>query len=121
MVVIAVLAGFMLGAQATGQGSTPENTYKGLDLCNYARVKQPQSSSYLNVRSGPGTQFRKLDQLPTGTVVYVCDEQGDWVNIFYGKADTPCGVVLRQGLNAKKAQDCKSGWANRKWIEIISG
>ena len=90
-------------------------------LCNYARVRHVQVGSHLSVRSGPGLQFSKVDQLRAGKPVYICDEQGDWLKIFYGGEETPCGSVSSVGLDVRKAAACKSGWVNRKWIDVLSG
>jgi SH3-like domain-containing protein len=119
MFLLALLAITMFGTQQSAQVPAPVTTYRGLDLCNYAEVKPLQSAMHLIVRSGPGKQFQKIDQLEGGAVVYTCDEHADWLKIYY--ATGPCSEVVPQGLDAKKAQMCKSGWVNRKWIEIISG
>jgi len=99
--------------------SAPVPAPPSADLCNYAKVAHLQPATHLIVRSGPGKHFPKTDQLEDGAVVYTCDEHSDWLKVCY--ATGPCNEVFPQGLDAKKAQECKSGWVNRRWIEIISG
>lgn len=42
------------------------------------------TASYLNVRSGPGTEFSVVDTLTKGSKVTTYDERGEWVYITYG-------------------------------------
>jgi hypothetical protein len=121
MRAIVPLAVAMLAAVGSGQTPRPLGTYKGLDLCNYARVKRMQSPGHVILRSGPGLAFPKTDQLASGAVVYTCDYQGEWFKLFYSAPDGPCGSVLPQGISSDKVQGCKWGWARRKWIEVLSG
>jgi hypothetical protein len=99
----------------------PENPVPLPYLCNFARVYHLETGSYLSVRSGPSTRFSRIDRLTAGTAVYTCDEQGEWVKIFYGGPNTPCGSESGNGLDARRVATCKSGWLNRKWIDVISG
>lgn len=95
------------------------NTYHGLDLCNYAKVKMLKPGQHLSVRSGAGVHYRNVDRLRADTEVYICDEQGDWFKVFYGSGS--CSQTLRDGIDSKETASCKSGWVNRKWIDVISG
>ena len=90
-------------------------------LCNFAKVYHLKPGAHLSVRSGPGAKFPQTDQLVGGTVVYICDEQGDWLKISYGGENTPCGSVLSNGLDIQKAHECSSGWVNRRYINVLSG
>lgn len=44
----------------------------------------PQGDGFLAVRSGPGTGYRKIDELYNGDHVRPCDAQGKWHGIYYG-------------------------------------
>ena len=121
MTAIVLLAVAMLAAVGSGQTSPPLSAYKGLDLCNYAKVKRMDAPGLVILRSGPGSEFKKTDQLASGAVVYTCDYQGEWFKVFYSAPDGPCGSVLPQGISSDKVQGCKWGWARRKWIEVLSG
>ncbi len=101
---------------------SPSGAHKGNYVCNFAKVKDHRDQrKYLLVRSGAGAQFRVIDQLRSGQEVYICDESGDWYQIFYSKPDGPCGSTSSNGLDVKIAGTCQSGWVKREWINVISG
>jgi len=77
--------------QAAGCASS---TVSGLD---------PSGDNFLAVRSGPGSQYRKLDELHTGDVVRTCDRQGDWIGIYY------------PNLNGR------SGWVHGSYLTDLAG
>ncbi len=56
-----------------------------------------------------------------GGPVYVCDEQSDWLKIFYSDPEGPCGKESPGGLDVRRVTTCKSGWVKQEWIEILSG
>lgn len=105
------------------QSRVPPNNSPGYPgapyICNYAKVKNIKPGHYLSVRSGPDGHYRQTDRLSDGTEVYICDEDGAWVQIFYGSG--PCSQTLSNGIGSQKTAGCKSGWVNQKWIETISG
>lgn len=70
------------------------STVSGLD---------PAGDNFLAVRSGPGAQHRKIDELHTGDVVITCDMRGDWIGIFY------------------KDGHEKSGWVHGNYLTDLAG
>jgi hypothetical protein len=58
----------------------------------------PGGDGFLAVRTGPGTQYRKIDELRNGEVVYGCDARGDWIAIVYGPSKA------------------KKGWVHGRWL-----
>jgi hypothetical protein len=62
----------------------------------------PNGDGFLSVRAGPGTQYRKLDELRNGDVVSTCGSQGPWVAIVYGPSK-------------------KKGWVHGKWLKHLAG
>jgi uncharacterized protein YgiM (DUF1202 family) len=106
------LAGMQQGTKQIGEAK---------DLCNYAKVYHVKTGSYLSVRSGPGVRFARVDRLQAGRTVYICDEHGEWYKVCYGGPDTPCGLESTGGLDVSKTVGCKSGWVDRKWIDVLSG
>ena len=44
----------------------------------------PNGDGFLSVRTGPGSKFRKLDELHNGDSVRTCAKQGAWYGIYYG-------------------------------------
>ena len=120
--LISILLAIALGTaqQDIGQTKNSISLDKGF-LCNYAKVYRLKVGSYLSVRSGPGERYSKIDRLEAGRSVYICDEHMEWYRIFYGSLDSPCGEKSIGGLDVRKVGSCKSGWVNRKWIDVISG
>jgi uncharacterized protein YgiM (DUF1202 family) len=102
-----------------GQIAQPIQSYKDPYFCNYSKVYNLQTDTYLSVRSGPGMKFSKIDRLKVKTVVYVCDEKSEWVQVFYSGPELPCVVDSSVGLLSSKKNTCKSGWVNRKWIDVV--
>lgn len=44
----------------------------------------PQGDGFLAVRSGPGTGYRKIDELHNGDLVRPCEAKGPWHGVYYG-------------------------------------
>jgi|SRR6185312_7161260 len=91
------------------------------DICNFARIRSPKSLKYVIVRSGPGGRFREVDRIFSGVGVYICNERGDWFKISYDGPHGRCDTSSVNGLDARKAASCQSGWVRRKFVEVISG
>jgi uncharacterized protein YgiM (DUF1202 family) len=72
-------------AQAAGCLSS---TVLGLD---------PNGDGFLAVRTGPGTDYRKIDELYNGDKVRTCAVSGPWVGVYYGKPR-------------------RKGWVHGKWL-----
>ena len=90
---VRILLGIMLifaVQDVYGQVAKPIQSPKDPYYCAYSKVFNLQEGAYLSVRSGPGMQFSKIDRLKSETVVYVCDEKSDWVQIFYSGPEQPC-------------------------------
>ena len=121
MSIALALAFALSAAQQDGGQAGKSIPYTKPYLCNFAKVYHIKVGSYLSVRSGPGVEFSKVDQLAAGASVYICDERGEWFRIFYGGADSPCGSISPSGLDVRKVTTCKSDWVNRKWINVLSG
>jgi uncharacterized protein YgiM (DUF1202 family) len=121
---VRILLGFMLifaVHDVYGQVAKPIKSPTDPYFCNYSKVYNLQDDTYLSVRSGPGMQFSKIDRLKNETVVYVCDEKSDWVQIFYSGPERPCVADSPVGILSTKENTCKSGWAKREWINVIAG
>lgn len=113
-----VLAVLVLLCAGSGMAQNTSNFY----TCNSAKVELTSGQgNSVAVRVGPGHRFREIDKLGSGHRVYICDEQGDWFEIFYSGSDAPCGSSSDSGLDVRKAKGCRSGWVEKKWINVISG
>ena len=62
-------------------------SYKG-------EVKLNNLDSYLNVRNGPGTNYKEVGRLHDGTPVVVQAQTGDWLYVTYG--DNGLGYVHKE-------------------------
>ena len=62
----------------------------------------PGGDGFLAVRSGPGTEYRQIDELHNGDLVRTCAIHGQWIGIYYGEPR------LR-------------GWAHGNWLEHAAG
>jgi hypothetical protein len=53
--------------------------------CGGSRVTglDPNGDNFLAVRSGPGVDYPKIDELHTGDSVRTCDVRGNWIGIYY--------------------------------------
>jgi hypothetical protein len=71
---------------------------------------------FLAVRSGPGSQYRQLDQLHNGDVVTDFEHRGEWVGIVYGTPDVHCSSTKTQPVPYDR-----KGWVHQKWLKWIAG
>jgi uncharacterized protein YgiM (DUF1202 family) len=115
----ALFLGVIAAPRVNAQLYGPKGTRA--DVCNFAKVYHLNAAIYLVVRAGPGKEFTKIDRLKAGTTVYVCDEHREWLRVFYGGAGTACNSESTSGLDFHEVGSCKSGWVNRKWIDVLSG
>ncbi len=77
--------------------------------------------NFLSVRSGPGTTFRKIDELKNGAYVFVFDDHGDWRGVIYGSGkdvlsqdEIGCGFV-GEGTRPMTYPG-KKGWIHMNWV-----
>ncbi len=80
------------------------STVSGLD---------PNGDGFLSVRTGPGTGYRKIDELHEGDVVVVCDGQGAWAGVFYTGSNAGTGFVDEHPPRA--------GWVHTNWLRDLAG
>jgi hypothetical protein len=85
---------------------------KGLD---------PNSESFLAVRSGPGWKFSRIDKLHTADQVYLCVESGDWFGVVYTKTRQNSNVSTPRQKSVPYTGPCRSGWVHKRWIELLAG
>lgn len=69
----------------------------------------PQGDGFLAVRSGPGTNYRMLDKVFNGDVVFTCGRQGAWHGVLYRTRGTGSGPTDRQG------------WVHGNWLRDLAG
>jgi uncharacterized protein YraI len=64
---------------------------------SYVAGLDPNGDGFLAVRTGPGTGYRKIDELYNGDLVRTCARNGAWVGVYYGKPR-------------------RVGWVHSKWL-----
>lgn len=70
----------------------------------------PNGDGFLAVRSGPGTNYRKIDELYNGDWVFVLAERGQWFGVAYGVGmETACRSI---------PSSAPRGWVHSKWIPV---
>ncbi|HEY9038765.1 MAG TPA: SH3 domain-containing protein [Roseovarius sp.] len=62
----------------------------------------PKGDGFLSVRSGPGANYRKIDELYNGDTVRPCASEGAWWGIYYG-------------------QPRRTGWVHGNWLGNWAG
>ena len=129
-VAAALAASQMVADGAAQPGPRPEvpivlGHEPDLDACGAAGVVagfRHDGDGFLAVRSGPGTGYRKLDEIYNGQTVFVCDQQGQWYGIVYSDdAYDGCNVTSPWPVVQPYTGPCRSGWAHRDWITITAG
>lgn len=75
---------------------------------------------FLAVRTGPGTQFNKIDEIKNGDLVTVYDARDGWFGVMYGGKSGDCSFT---GAGAKRTVNYpgNKGWIHRNWLENFSG
>lgn len=79
---------------ADGQAAgCPSSVVAGLD---------PNGDGFLAVRTGPGSNYRKIDELRNGAVVSPCARNGKWYGVSYDNRR-------------------KKGWVHGNWLRDLAG
>jgi hypothetical protein len=84
--------------------------------CASSRVSGLKQGGYLTVRSGPGTTYRKLDELRNGETVYVFEMQGPWAGIVYRTQGVSCAAT-----QTRPVPHDNTGWVHTDWLSDLAG
>jgi hypothetical protein len=71
---------------------------------------------FLAVRSGPGSQYRKIDELHNGEIVIVFDNRGKWAGVVYRTSNVECSSTETHPVTYKKR-----GWVHTDWLKDVAG
>lgn len=71
---------------------------------------------FLAVRSGPGTKYRKIDELRNGDEVIVFDVRGKWAGVVYGTSNVACSSTKTRPVPYDR-----KGWVHTKWLQEVAG
>lgn len=112
------LAGVILAATlsvaSSGFSQVLDVSFDTNSRCGDSRVVglDPNGDGFLAVRSGPGANYRKLDQIYNGDNVRIFAEQWPWVGIVYGSIPNwgsgQCGFP----------PGTSRGWVHTNWLDI---
>jgi hypothetical protein len=109
-------------ASNDGRAQSAGSAVGGSYVCNFARMKRrSERGASAVVLSGAGRQFRTIDHVHRNTPLYICDELEGWFKVFYSGPNGPCSSVEITGLDVQKTKGCRSGWIEKKWVQVISG
>ncbi|EDQ34128.1 Bacterial SH3 domain protein [Hoeflea phototrophica DFL-43] len=91
-----------------------------LDTCALGEVfgLKSDGDGFLAVRSGPGSDFAKLDEIHNGDRVWLFEQRGDWIGILYGANEVSCSPIKKDRIVPYPG---KKGWVHQKWIAVIAG
>lgn len=71
---------------------------------------------FLAVRSGPGTQYRKIDELYNGEVVIVYEVRDKWAGVVYRTETFDCGSTVTRPVPYEN-----KGWVHTNWLQDLAG
>ncbi len=111
----------------TGAVVVPVGGDEDLDACSsWAAPRLPAAADpgSIEVREGPGEEFRVVDRLEAERTIIVCTEDGLWSGVVYpeeGAEAGDCGVSSPIGKLQPYKGPCKSGWIRSDELEIVAG
>jgi len=97
-----------------------ERASGGLDTCALGEVTNLKTGGdgFLAVRSGPGTDYEKIDEIFNGDRVWMFEQKGEWIGVAYGSDAISCSPVSKDQALDKPG---KKGWVHANWLQIIAG
>ena len=76
----------------------------------------PDGDGFLAVRTGPGSSYRKIDELRNGEVVIVFEMRGDWAGVVYRTPDVRCASTTTTPVTYRN-----KGWIHSRWLQDLAG
>lgn len=97
-----------------------EHSDGDLDTCLLAEVHglKAGGDGFLAVRSGPGAEFRKLDEIHNGDRVWIFENTSKWHGVLYGVDAVECSPI---GSDRVLDKPGKKGWVHENWIRPLAG
>jgi hypothetical protein len=71
---------------------------------------------FLAIRSGPGTEYRKIGELYNGDVVFVFEARGKWAGVVYRTENVTCASTVSRPVPYEN-----KGWVHTKWLKELAG
>lgn len=124
LTVLSLTALPLLGAPMIAQANQldvpiTENPYRDCQAAWYSigRVQglKADGDGFLSVRSGPGSNYRKLDEVYNGDEVTIYEARGDWFGVVYRDSGEryDCSTTPRALPYRFK------GWVHRNWVKVL--
>lgn len=96
-----------------------ENPYRDCQAAWYS-IGQVQGlkadgDGFLAVRSGPGSDYRKLDEVYNGDQLQIFEKRGSWYGVVYRSngEDFGCSTTPRPLPYTFK------GWVHQNWVKVL--
>ena len=91
-----------------------------LDTCAYGKVDglKADGDGFLAVRSGPGTNFNKIDELHNGDEVWLFEWKGNWIGVVYGTDELSCSPI---SADREVPYEGQKGWVHKNWVKLLAG
>lgn len=74
---------------------------------------------FLAVRSGPGSDYRKIGELKNGDRVEVYDRRGDWVGLVMPNGRIDQTDACAHNGPARDLTGTGIGWAHGRWLNYL--
>jgi hypothetical protein len=71
---------------------------------------------FLAVRSGPGSQYPKIDELHNGEIVIVFQNRCKWAGVVYRTPNATCHSTKTHPVPYEK-----KGWIRTDWLKDVAG
>ena len=71
---------------------------------------------FLAVRSGPGSQYPKIDELLNGEIVIVFQNRDKWAGVVYRTPNATCHSTKTHPVPYEK-----KGWIRTDWLKDVAG
>ncbi|MGI3170584.1 hypothetical protein ACRARG_15645 [Pseudooceanicola sp. C21-150M6] len=95
-----------------------ENEFGGCQAAWYLSGKvsglKAGGDGFLAVRTGPGSDYRKIDEVHNGDDVYIFDKKGKWLGVSYNMSYRQ----LTCSENPRYLNYPYMGWVHENWIKI---
>ena len=90
------------------------------ETCAFGKVAglKADGDGFLAVRTGPGTDYSKIDELKNDDEVWLYEQKGKWIGVAYATDNAPCDPIKEDrplNVNGKK------GWVHENWITVVAG
>ncbi len=119
--LVSVLSGAVAGDNSVPVRVGGEAEFDACGSVGAVYRLNPNGDNFLAVRSGPGSAHVMIDKLYSNEQVFLCDQNGAWMGIVYGRDTADCGVGSPIADRQPYAGQCASGWVHSRYIKVIAG